>query len=319
MAIINDLLDFSKIEAGMVDIEAISFDLRSCVRSAVSPWVPAAKAKGVDLTVAVDGGVAEFVDGDGNRVRQVLSNLVDNAVKFTHRGAVGVRVTPAGGAVVRFEVVDSGIGIGAKSGDELFEAFVQGDPSTTRRFGGTGLGLAICKQLVTLMGGHITGSARGDEAGSVFVFELPLPAASDRNHRVDTPPELGAPIPGGRVLIAEDNVVNQKVARRLVEQLGFDVDVAGDGRQAVAMVNANSYVAVLMDLQMPVMDGFEATAAIRADLGSSVAVFALSASVLDEDRVRCEEVGMNGHLGKPVDRAALRAALESAVSAVSAP
>jgi signal transduction histidine kinase len=318
MTIINDLLDISKIEAGMVDIELISFDLRTCVRSAVSPWVPAARAKGVELSVAVDAGVAEYVNGDSNRVRQVLSNLVDNAVKFTAEGAVMVHVARGDGDVVRFEVTDTGIGISAKASEDLFEAFVQGDPSTTRRFGGTGLGLAVCKQLVTLMGGHIDASPRALTGGSIFFFELPLPAAEDRNKRVETPPPLpslaGA---GGHVLIAEDNLVNQKVAKALVEQLGFEVDIAGDGRQAVDMVSANSYVAILMDLQMPHMDGFEATAAIRNDLASTVPVYALSASVLAEDLARCEEVGMNGHLGKPIDRVALRDALEAAVSAAA--
>jgi CheY-like chemotaxis protein/anti-sigma regulatory factor (Ser/Thr protein kinase) len=315
MAIITDLLDFSRLQAGEAGIDAGTFDLAACVRSAVAPWVPAANAKGIAVTVDVDPAVPDCVDGDPNRVRQVLSNLVDNAVKFTHTGTVAVRVARGDGDVVRFEVADTGIGLGDKSNDELFEAFVQGDPSTTRRFGGTGLGLAICKQLVTRMNGWVTAAARTDVRGSVFVFELPLRAAVAAKPTAMTAaaPVLG----GGRVLVAEDNLVNQKVARRLVEQLGYDVDVANDGREAIAMVEANDYVAVLMDLQMPHVDGYEATSVIRSALGSSVPVFALSASVLEEDQARCVAAGMNGHLSKPINRDALRDALAS-VAAQSA-
>jgi CheY-like chemotaxis protein len=219
-----------------------------------------------------------------------------------------------GEGVVCFEVADTGIGLGGKTRDELFEAFVQGDPSTTRRFGGTGLGLAICKQLVTLMGGEITAAAREGGTGSVFTFELPLPPAADRDRRVESLQEVSRPLGGGSVLIAEDNVVNQKVARALVEQLGFDVDIAVNGSEALEKARANDYIAILMDLQMPIMDGFEATAAIRQECGNVVPIYALSASVLAEDRARCDDVGMNGHLGKPIDRAALRDALERAVS-----
>jgi signal transduction histidine kinase/ActR/RegA family two-component response regulator len=313
MAVINDLLDFSRIEAGMVETDIVSFELRHCVRSAVSPWAPVAKAKDVELTVSIDDDVPVFVSGDGARLRRVVSNLVDNAVKFTPAGNVAVRVERVAGGV-RVTVSDTGVGIGDRKTDEVFEAFVQGDPTTTRRFGGTGLGLAICKQLVTLMRGHIDAAPRADGPGSVFSFELPLPAAEDPQAEVASPSPAPARL-SGVVLIAEDNVVNQKVARASVEQLGFEVDIAANGREAVDMVAANSYVAILMDLQMPEMDGFEATAAIRRELGSTVPVYALSASVLPEDVARCEEAGMNGHLGKPIDRAALRDALERAVTA----
>ncbi|MEY2471777.1 MAG: two-component system, sensor histidine kinase [Actinomycetota bacterium] len=313
MAVINDLLDFSRIEAGMIEIETTTFDLRHSVRSAVSSWVPAAKAKGVELTVSVSDDAPAFVTGDEARLRQVVSNLVDNAVKFTADGAVTVSVHPTT-AGIRFEVIDSGIGIGTKTNDELFEAFVQGDPSTTRRFGGTGLGLAICKQLVALLHGHIDVAQRADGAGSVFFFELPLATADDPVAKAEPAPPAAICL-SGVVLVAEDNVVNQKVARAMIEQLGFEVDIAANGREAVDMVARNSYVAVLMDLQMPVMDGFEATATIRDEIGSTVPVYALSASVLPEDVAKCEAAGMNGHLGKPIDRAALRDALERAVTA----
>lgn len=314
LAIINDLLDFSKIEAGMVEIEAVDFSLDACVRAAVAPWVPAAKHKRVRLGVTIDTDLPKTVSGDPHRLRQVISNLVDNAVKFTLDGAVDVSVARGKNGRVLVQVADTGIGIGDRSGHDLFDAFVQGDPSTTRRFGGTGLGLAICKQLVVLMGGEIDARARA-AGGSIFWFELPLPAAA---HPVavepipptDTPVELS-----GAVLLAEDNLVNQKVAQKLIEQLGFRVEVANNGHEAVHKVETGRFVAVLMDLQMPGMDGFEATMAIRNQLHSQVPIIALSASVLPEDRARCLDVGMDGHLAKPIDRAALRAALERAVTA----
>jgi signal transduction histidine kinase/CheY-like chemotaxis protein len=313
LAIINDLLDFSKIEAGMVEIEAVDFSLEGCVRAAVAPWVPAARHKRVRLSVAIDPSVPDAVRGDPHRLRQVISNLVDNAVKFTLDGTVEVHVRPSTAGRVLVEVTDTGIGIGDRNGEDLFDAFVQGDPSTTRRFGGTGLGLAICKQLVTLMEGHI--DARGRvEGGSVFWFELPLPVAPTI-HSPALPTQPSARPMSGAVLLAEDNPVNQKVAQKLIEQLGFAVDIANNGHEAVQKVDANRYVAVLMDLQMPGMDGFEATTTIRNDLHSSVPIIALSASVLPEDRARCLDIGMDGHLAKPIDRVALRAALERAVAA----
>ncbi len=316
LAIINDLLDFSKIEAGMVAIEAVGFPLAACVRAAAAPWVPVAKEKHVTLRLTFDPGLPETVMGDPMRLRQVVSNLVDNAVKFTSDGAVDVRVKPAGDGAVRIEVADTGIGLGRKNSADLFDAFVQGDPSTTRRFGGTGLGLAICKQLVTLMHGTIDARAR-TSGGSVFWFELPLPESeagpdAPLSHTVpilDAPPRVGA------VLLAEDNPVNQKVAKALIEHLGFRVDVAADGAAAIQMASQTDYVAILMDLQMPNIDGFEATRAIRRELHSQVPIFALSASVLPEDRSRCTDAGMDGHLAKPIDRVALQEALDRAVRA----
>jgi signal transduction histidine kinase/CheY-like chemotaxis protein len=313
MSLLNDLLDFSKIEAGMVEVNVAEFPLGACVRAAVAPWVPAARNKGVDLTVVIDPAVPDEVRGDPMRVRQVLSNLVDNAVKFTLDGAVTVSVGVGDGDVVRFEVRDTGIGLGTQLSDQLFDAFVQGDPTTTRRFGGTGLGLAISKQLVTLMHGQI-GTDPRHEGGSLFWFELPLSRVV-RRHAEAPAVEAGSDAAlHGTVLVAEDNVVNQKVAVALLKQLGLDVDVAVNGLEAVRMVEQGSYVAVFMDLQMPVMDGFEATAEIRNTLRASLPVFALSASALPEDQARCLEVGMNGHVSKPVSRDALRAALDAAMS-----
>jgi CheY-like chemotaxis protein len=250
-------------------------------------------------------------------VRQVLLNLVGNALKFTHEGGVSVRVT-AGElgterAHLRVAVVDTGIGIGEDARQRLFEPFSQADSSTTRRYGGTGLGLAICKRLVEAMGGSI-GAESEPGQGSTFWFTIPLreAVAAPPPGPVTASPEPAAPIAPLRVLVAEDNRVNQLVIVRLLEKVGHRVDVAANGQETLAALKLVSYDLVLMDCQMPEMDGFEATRAIRdaeRATGGHIPIVALTANALEGDRERCLAAGMDDYLPKPITPRALTAAL----------
>ena len=310
MSILNELLDFSKLEAGMLSAERVEFNVRDVVRSAVSPWVAIAGNKDVPLVAAVDPDVEAEVIGDPNRVRQILTNLVNNAVKFTAEGRITVNVKKLTGDTVRFEVQDSGIGISDDGLRHVFEPFVQADGTTTRRYGGTGLGLAICKQLADIMGGRIgVDSTMG--VGSTFWFELPLPISNAKDEPEDAVAErarlAAAAVPVTEsVLVVDDNMVNQKVAKQMLVKLGYEVSLAGDGVEALRAIDAGDFDLVLMDVQMPVMDGWEATTELRRR-GQTIPVIAMTAHALEEDRKRCEEVGMDGYVFKPMNIESLNA------------
>jgi signal transduction histidine kinase/CheY-like chemotaxis protein len=438
-SIIDDVLDFSKIEAGKLALDVQDFDLRASVDAAMSIFAGSAYEKGVELITHFDLDVPETVTGDRLRLRQVLSNLIANAIKFTEAGEVVVRVRAGVGGRVRFEVSDTGIGIARDKQAALFEPFTQADSSTTRRYGGTGLGLAICRQLVELMDGEIALQSTPGR-GSTFAFTVFLPAAAtaDAPRRMTLPPlrvlvvaarpatrealaatlrhwsltvdsadglttacetiqhaakmgrgfdvaivdtdvadasqldalralrdsadvrviglspphERGdasaanawmskplrhatvrdclafviteAPSPAnavladapegpavaGRVLVVEDNAVNRKVAVALLDKLGYVADTAGDGIEALEAMQRTHYDVVLMDCQMPRMDGYEATAEIRRrEDGDHVPIVAMTASAMASDRERCLAVGMDDYLAKPIDRAALASTL----------
>ncbi|MEO0558287.1 MAG: ATP-binding protein [Bacteroidota bacterium] len=320
LAIINDVLDLSKIEAGGIEIEATPFDPEALVRSALAVVRP--KANALSLSVDVATPVPEVVLGDATRVRQVLLNLLSNAVKFTHDGGVTVRLSAPGFAPgqtrpcrLRIEVVDTGIGITDAQKERLFEAFTQADTSTTRKYGGTGLGLNISRQLVELMGGEMTvESAPG--LGSTFAFDV---CVEPSHERIEPTAEQTAPPPlqeDARVLLAEDNAVNQRVAVRLLEQLGLNIDTVDDGAEALAALHrayqaGHPYTLVLMDIQMPVMDGYEAIQRLRTELPQDAQprVIALTANALAGDRERCIDAGADEYLAKPIQRATLRAAV----------
>jgi PAS domain S-box-containing protein len=324
LAIVNDILDFSKIEAGKLDLEATEFDLRATVEDVRKMLGGRADEKGIGLTVEVEEGVPAIVRADPVRLRQVLINLVSNAVKFTAEGGVVVRVGPArltaDRVVVRFEVADSGIGIESSQIERLFESFSQADSSTTRRYGGTGLGLAISRQLVELMGGEI-GAEGAPGEGSTFRFSIPFetsPTAGDpatppkeasRAGHVKDGARASAPRDPGEtggiaplVLVAEDNAVNRMLAVRMLEKRGYLVDVASDGRAAVEAVERAGYAAVFMDCQMPELDGYAATAEIRRREGSArhTPIIAMTASSMKGDRERCIAAGMDDYLSKPI-------------------
>ena len=314
LSLINDILDFSKIEAGKLGLESIPFDPRAQVEEAMEPLRLRAAAQGLELVVAIEPSVPARVTGDPHRLRQVLTNLAGNAVKFTQEGRVAVtlRAEPADGARIRlrFEVQDTGIGIDNATMARLFAPFTQADGSTSRRYGGTGLGLVISRQLVHLMGGDIEASSEAGR-GSTFRFTIccdPAPAVAPRAGAAAGTASGGL---AGHVLLVEDNPTNQLVASRMLQKLGLTCDVAADGAEAVRRLRARPFDLVLMDCQMPGVDGFEATAMIRrgeaGDFARGTAIVAMTANALVGDRERCLECGMDDYLPKPVHRPDLEA------------
>ncbi len=325
MTIINDILDFSKIEAGKLDFESIRFNLREALDPAVHALAISARSKALQLDYSVAPEVPAEVVGDPGRLRQILLNLLGNAIKFTEQGRVTIRVgqEPADSETVwlHLTVADTGIGIPPDRLEAIFSEFAQADNSTTRRYGGTGLGLTISRKLAEMMGGRITvESAVGH--GSTFRcrLRLALPGAA---HPPLAPPRAShaAPAPcDGRcrlILVVEDNPINQAIAARLLQRHGFRVELAANGREAVAGVQRKCFDAILMDVQMPDMDGFEATAAIRkieALTGAHVPIIAMTAYAMKGDRERCLSSGMDSYISKPVRPAELFQAIENAIS-----
>jgi signal transduction histidine kinase len=324
--IINDILDLSKIEAARIELETVDLSVREVVEDVLALLGPGAAAKGLTVTWQADADCPDALRGDPARLRQVLTNLVGNAVKFTQHGGVDVSLARVAGAEgscsLRFSIRDSGVGIPRDAASRLFQPFSQVDASTTRRFGGTGLGLAICKQLVELMGGAI-GVESEPGAGSVFWFVVPFQQLAGRA-QPDAPgadPQQSARTrrrPGGRpvrtgsrILVAEDNPVNQKVTAYLVERIGCRPHVVENGRDAADAVQTGLYDLVLMDCQMPVMDGYEACATIRQwEAGARrVPIVALTAAAMESDRARCRSAGMDDYLAKPVQLDQLAAVL----------
>jgi PAS domain S-box-containing protein len=306
LSLISDILDFSKIEAGGLELEAVAFQPAVVVHGTVELFAPMAAAKGIDLGIEIDDDVPERLDGDPGRFGQVLSNLVANAVKFTDEGGVHVRVsatTKAQAAVLKVEVRDTGIGMDAEQQGRIFQPFRQADASTTRNFGGTGLGLAIAHRLAAALGGEI-GVVSELGVGSTFWFTGAFRVARNRPR---TPARAVSSVTdartGGHVLVVEDNEVNQLVAVGMLEVLGYTSEVAGDGAAAAARAAGGRFDAVLMDLQMPRLDGFAATRLIRqAEApGVRVPIIALTASATEGERERCLEAGMTGFLSKPVE------------------
>ncbi|GLS44490.1 hybrid sensor histidine kinase/response regulator [Methylobacterium brachythecii] len=314
LTIVNDILDFSKVESGEIALDLRPFALSALVDEASSIVALGAAAKGLALTVSVAPDLPGRLVGDESRLRQILLNLLNNAIKFTRHGSVSLAVTGAAGendgCTLLFTVTDTGIGIPADKLDRLFHRFSQVDGSIGREFGGTGLGLAISRQLAELMGGTMSVESEVDR-GSCFTFTVSLPRA----------PEIAAPsAPGAesarperlQILLAEDVAINQEIACKLLEMAGYSVDVVADGVEAVAAVQAKAYDLVLMDVQMPRMDGLAASRAIR-DLDhpcNSVIIVAMTANVLPAEITRFREAGMDDHVGKPFKRTDLTAAVE---------
>lgn len=307
VALLNDILDFSKIEAGRLELEQVPFSARQLIEQVYELLGEAARAKQLDLRI--NKQELGWVKGDPTRIRQVLLNLIGNAIKFTPAGYIEVRVIRYD-EMLRFEVQDTGIGISADKQANLWQPFTQADASTTRRFGGTGLGLAISRRLVELMGGEVDlQSAPG--MGSVFGFTVraqscPAPANED------TTPMLFQLPADMRVLVAEDNVVNQVVARRMLEHFGLDPVIVPNGAQALDLMREQRWDIVLMDCHMPVMDGLQATRTLR-ESGSDQYIVAMTAGTMPEDRRAAMEAGMDGFLPKPVRMEDLKHLLQELV------
>ena len=338
LALLNDILDYSKMEEGRLRLESIPFDAAAECRAVLDLLRGQAAEKGLGLSFRAGPGLPAAVVGDPARFRQVLINLVGNSVKFTERGGVEVARAwtqgPAGAAgpgALEVRVADSGIGIAEDKLPLLFRMFSQADDSTTRQYGGTGLGLAICRRIVDAMGGGLGVSSRPGQ-GSVFVFTVPFqPAGKPAARRAEaaggtrgpigetpatsgagTPAEAETPAPPDRpILLAEDNAVNRQVAREILERMGYRVEVAANGREAVARAAGEDFALVIMDCRMPEMDGYRAAEAIRSLPGDRgrVPILALTANSGEEEERRCRAAGMDGFLRKPVDRRELEAAL----------
>lgn len=331
LKVINDILDFSKIEAGKLHLEILDLRLRDTVEDVARLLATQASAKGLEIKTVIDPAFPTLVRGDAGRIRQVLLNLGGNAIKFTERGEVNLeaRLIEQRGhdLLVRFEVRDTGIGIPAERLPSLFNPFTQVDASMTRRFGGTGLGLSIVRRLIELMGGEV-GVESTPGAGSTFWATVRLQLSDPEARANDAP--LPAAITGkrlllidviekalhttpqrARILLAEDNVVNQKVATRLLERMDYDVDVVNDGRAAIDAWQTGNYDLILMDCQMPVLDGYEATRQIRRleDPAARIPIVALTAHAMKGADEPCFAAGMDGYLTKPIHRETLAATL----------
>ncbi len=345
LALIDDILDLSKVEARKITLECVDFDLRRTIEDTVRTQRERAAAKGLAIAWRAAPEIPPLLAGDPHRLRQVLTNLVANAIKFTERGEVALHVrietqdpAKAGAqATLRFAVTDTGIGIGPGQIALLFAPFVQADTSTTRKYGGTGLGLAISKQLVELMGGKIGVDSRAGE-GSTFwftaVFDIPSRPASlsmteaaigpqPADARADAPLGLARARPGGRILVAEDDRTNQRVLLGLLRKLGFEAHAVATGQEAVAALHLAQAGArfdlVLMDCQMPGMDGFEATRRIRQSGGPDIPIVAVTADAMAGDRERCIRAGMHDYLAKPVEMRQLAEVLAKWLPAAAPP
>ena len=316
LRLLNDVLDLSKIEAGKTELEISEFDVDELVQTAANLWRARAEEKGLRFKVSLGGDSAPRLSGDPVRIKQILFNLIGNAIKFTHEGSVEVvlRTLNIGPArtVLSARVADTGCGVPEHAQDKLFSAFTQADGATSRRYGGTGLGLTISKRLVELMGGTI-GFESTPGKGSVFYFEAPLHRVAERA----SPPAAPAVEPTAaefqaaqgdqpKILVAEDNPINQEVIRGFLKLRGWTCKTAPDGAAAVDAVKREGFDLILMDVQMPGMDGFEATAEIRAlpAPACETPILALTANAMRGDDKRCRAAGMDGYAAKPIDKRA---------------
>ena len=322
LGVVNELLDLSRIEAGKLKIGSEPFTLADPVRDVLDLVAPAAAEKGLTISASLDHHLPARAIGDAQRLQQVLLNLVDNAVKFTSRGSVEIRMAALPDGRLGVAVTDTGIGIAPKLRARLFSHFVQAEGAPLGNQGGTGLGLAICKRLVALMGGQIAVDSTPGK-GSTFFFDLPLvpvPASGAPPSRLSPAPDAilpPVPLANGRILLAEDGKVNQLVAAAILRKAGYTVEIARDGAEAVAAAQSSEFDLVLMDVRLPVMDGLEATGQIRKLPGihGRVPIIAMTASAMPGDAEACIAAGMDGYLPKPLDRLQMLAAVEDVLNA----
>jgi signal transduction histidine kinase len=323
VGLINDILDFSKIEAGKLELEYLDFDLRAMLTDVTEMLALRAQATGLRMVCHIDDAVTTHLKGDPGRLRQIITNLAANAIKFTSKGEVTLRVLPASDSgdkiTVRFEIIDTGIGIPESRLGAIFAPFSQADGSTTRKYGGTGLGLAISRQLTELMGGEI-GVISEPGKGSTFWFTANFEKLTFQPVATPAAPETAPSAPSlakwqsAKILLVEDNVINQKVAQSILGKLGCKADVAADGREAVLALESIDYDLVFMDCQMPEMDGFEATSVIRSPTSKvhnhTVTIVAMTANAMKGDREHCIASGMDDYIAKPIKKVEVAGILE---------
>ncbi len=313
LSIINDILDFSKIEAGEMTLEEIDMSPADIVRDVVTLIQPSLATKPIEIRLKIDDSVPDYLTGDPGRLRQVITNLVGNAIKFTTEGFIEISITirkeTKSTVTLLFSIKDTGIGIEKKSLESIFEMFQQADSSTTRKYGGTGLGLSICKKIALLMNGSVWAESVYGE-GATFFFTAEL-GKSDK--KSETEPDV-TKIPKSeeqvitkekiKLLVAEDHPVNQKLATIIFTKEGYDITIAENGAKAVELFkqSPDEFAAIFMDVQMPVMDGLEATNKIRTAGFTKIPIIAMTANVMDEDREKCFAVGMTDFIGKPIQK-----------------
>lgn len=316
ITVINDILDFTKMESGKMEMEEQLFELQTTIQEVFSLFSAEAGKKNLELAYFIDQSLPKLIYGDMARLRQVLINLVANAVKFTNQGGVYLVASCVPAAddklVVEFTVKDTGIGISPEKCDRLFQPFSQLDSSMTRKYGGTGLGLAICKSLVGMMGGEIRVESM-EEKGATFVFTIQASMPEDELARGYQKEEPHGLVPSGqwrrRALVVDDHPINQRLMVSMLDKLGYEADVADDGSQAVDMALKNKYEFIFMDLQMPVMDGLTATSRIRAGSRSAAekaVIIAMTANVMEGIQNRCMAAGMDGYVSKPLKLSSIK-------------
>ncbi len=306
--IISDILDISKIEADKLVLIPSDFNIRKCIKTVIDICRPAIDNadKAIKLSCSIDNKLADHVNADESRLQQILVNLIGNAIKFTGQGFVTLNVTVTGNQLniqeVTFQISDSGIGIGAEALEQLFKPFMQANTTTIRKYGGTGLGLSICKKLVEMMGGKIWVESKEME-GSIFSFSVPLAITKNIMPVTNTKltdakgPHLPKPL---RILLAEDNKMNQLIARRIFEKIGYPIDIADNGLLAIQKLEQQSYDIIFMDIQMPEMDGLQATRYILDKYGDNApTIIAMTANVMSENEIECKQAGMKDFLSKP--------------------
>ncbi|VAW55149.1 BarA sensory histidine kinase (= VarS = GacS) [hydrothermal vent metagenome] len=318
LSLLNDILDFSKIEAGKLKLEFIPFDFRILVKEITVLLKQKADERHVELMADLDDKIPQVIKGDSVRIRQILANLMTNAIKFTENGKVTIRIAILEKTEkvvrLRIEVNDTGIGIPEASQRKLFNSFTQADGSTTRKYGGTGLGLAIVRQLVTLMRGRLGVDSEEGKGSSFWVeiaFEIPVDVALETPQKTEKAVEE---LLTGKVLLVEDNPVNQIVAKKMLEKFGLSFEVANNGEEAITRLKqSHNFDLVLMDCQMPVLDGYAATEALRdieaGEKTERLTVIAMTANAMEGDREKCISAGMDDYVAKPVNQQALKATL----------
>ncbi|OMC74180.1 hybrid sensor histidine kinase/response regulator [Paenibacillus odorifer] len=316
ITVINDILDFTKMESGKMEIEEQLFELRTCIQEVFSLFSVEAGKKNLELAYFIDQKLPRLLYGDMARLRQVLINLIANAVKFTNQGGVylvaSIKETSGNKVEVEFTIMDTGIGISPEKCDRLFQPFSQLDSSMTRKYGGTGLGLAICKSLVGMMGGEIRVESM-EQKGATFIFTIqasvPGEDLTGGYQEEESPHLLLNQESRSRILVVDDHPINQRLMVSMLDKLGYEADMAEDGKQAVQMALKQPYDFIFMDLQMPVMDGLEATAQIRREGGpgtEKTIIIAMTANVMDGIQNRCKASGMDDYISKPLKMSSIK-------------